>query len=58
MYSFLVVFQGLSKDENVVQVNYYDSVYYKVLKMSFIIVWNIVDMVVIPKNITRSLKRP
>ena len=32
MNCLLVVFQGLSKDEDVVQVDYYDLIYYKVLK--------------------------
>ena len=30
----------------------------RVLKMSFIIVWKVVRLLVIPKNITRGLKRP
>ena len=30
----------------------------RVLKMSFIIVWNVAGLLVIPKNITRDSKRP
>jgi len=32
MYGFLVVLQGLSEDENVVQVDYHDPVSYEILK--------------------------
>jgi len=54
-----MLFFCLCKNQNVVQ-KYTTTVPFAmmVLKMLFIIIWKIVGLLVIPKNITRGLKKP
>jgi len=45
----------LRKDQNVVQVHYYNPLSYEGSKD---VVWKVVELLVIPKNIMRGSKRP